>query len=73
MTYLVVLRYDEAGTCPVILREDDHLFSADGARWRLVAHGRPRAGRPHRRAAARAPQGDRDERTDPSGYVPVNS
>ena len=38
MTYLVVLRYDEAGTCPVILREDDHLFSSDGVRWRLVAH-----------------------------------
>jgi hypothetical protein len=38
MTYLVVLRYDDAGTCPVILREDDHLFSSDGVRWRLVAH-----------------------------------
>ena len=38
MTYLVVLRYDEAGTCPVILREDDHVFSSDGVRWRLVAH-----------------------------------
>jgi len=22
----------------VILREDDHLFSSDGVRWRLVAH-----------------------------------
>jgi len=38
MTYLVVLRYDEAGTSPVILREDDHLVSSDGTRWRLVAH-----------------------------------
>lgn len=37
MSYLIVLRYDEAGTCPVILREDDQLLSSDGARWRLVA------------------------------------
>ena len=37
MSYLIVLRYDSAGTCPVVLREDDQLMSSDGARWRLVA------------------------------------
>jgi hypothetical protein len=71
MTYLVVLRYDEAGTCPVILREDAHLFSSDGVRWRLVAHtDDPELAariveqlRSHRRAATTA---------DPPG-VPVSS
>jgi len=73
MTYLVVLRYDEAGTCPVILREDDHLFSADGARWRLVAHTDDPG------LAARIVEQLREHRkatvttADPAGYVPVNS
>ena len=37
MAYLIVLRFDSAGTCPVVVREDDELFSSDGASWRLVA------------------------------------
>jgi hypothetical protein len=66
MTYLVVLRYDEAGSCPVILREDDHLFSSDGARWRLVAHTNdPGLAARIVEQLARAPQGDRDD-ADPA-------
>jgi hypothetical protein len=73
MTYLVVLRYDEAGTCPVILREDDHLFSSDGARWRLVAHTDDPG------LAARIVEQLREHRkhsatpAHPPGCVPVNS
>lgn len=32
-----MLRFDTAGACPVVVREDDELFSTDGAHWRLVA------------------------------------
>jgi hypothetical protein len=37
MSYLIVLRYDTEGTCPLVLREDETLVSSDGVRWRLVA------------------------------------
>jgi hypothetical protein len=37
MSYLIVLRYDAEGTCPLVLREDETLVSSDGVRWRLVA------------------------------------
>jgi len=37
MSFLIVLRFDSDGACPVVVREDDELFSSDGARWRLVA------------------------------------
>jgi hypothetical protein len=37
MSFLIVIRFDSAGACPIVAREDDELFSSDGARWRLVA------------------------------------
>jgi hypothetical protein len=37
MTYTVLVRIDEAGRWPVVVREDEELLSGDGARWRYVA------------------------------------
>ncbi len=37
MSFLIVLRFDSAGACPVVVHEDDELFASDGATWRLVA------------------------------------
>ena len=37
MGYCVLLRFDSAGSCPVLLREGEQLSRADGVRYRFVA------------------------------------
>ena len=37
MPYEILLRIDEAGTCPVLLCEGDELLTSPGVRWRRVA------------------------------------
>jgi len=38
MRYTILLRFDSAGVCPVLLQEDyEPLGGEEGVRWRLVA------------------------------------
>jgi hypothetical protein len=37
VSYTVLVRIDEVGRWPVVVQEDERLFSDDGARWRFVA------------------------------------
>jgi len=37
MAYVVVLCFDSAGVCPLVLRDDSEpLFGGDGVRYRLI-------------------------------------
>ena len=37
MAYCLLLRFDSAGPCPVVLRDDEQLIGGDGARYRFIA------------------------------------
>ena len=37
MAYALLLRFDSAGPCPVLVRDDERLDRSDGVRYRFVA------------------------------------
>jgi hypothetical protein len=37
MAYALLLRFDPAGPCPVLVRDDERLDRGDGVRYRFVA------------------------------------
>ena len=37
MAYCLLLRFDSAGPCPVLLRDDEQLMGGDGVRYRIIA------------------------------------
>jgi hypothetical protein len=37
MAYCLLLRFDSAGPCPVVVRDDERLIGGDGARYRFIA------------------------------------
>ncbi len=37
VSYAILIREDEAGVCPVLVRQYDRLLTSRGVRWRFIA------------------------------------